>query len=86
MKIVMKNIDVIAWFDQAKGLLPIKFRLNEGDSDLIVKIDKICTKKEEKLAGNPMISYTCQSIIHGTLKIYEIKYEINTLKWYLYKI
>lgn len=86
MKIVMKNIDVIAWFDQTKGLIPIKFRINEGDSHLIVKIDKICIKEEEKLAGNRMIAYTCQSIIHGTLRIYEIKYEINTLRWYLYKM
>lgn len=86
MKTVMKKIDVIAWFDQDKGLIPIKFRMNEGDSDLVIKIDKIYTKKEEKLAGNRMIAYTCHSIIHGTLKIYEIKYEVNTLRWYLYKI
>lgn len=87
MKIVMKNIDVIAWFDQTKGLIPIKFRIkNESHSQIIVKIDKICFQKKEKLAGNPMIIFTCQSVIHNVLKKYEIKYEINTCKWYLYKI
>lgn len=87
MKVVMEHIDVIACFDQTKGLIPIKFRIkNKDNSENIIKIDKICYQKQEKIAGNPMIIFICQSLINNVLKKYEIKYEINTCKWYLYKI
>ncbi|NLJ88936.1 MAG: hypothetical protein GX327_09240 [Epulopiscium sp.] len=87
MKVIMKNIDVIAWFEQTKGPIPLKFRIkNKDESQTIIKIDKICFQKKEKLAGNPMIIFTCQSLINNVLTKYEIRYEINTCKWYLYKI
>jgi hypothetical protein len=41
---------------------------------------------EEKLAGNKMLIFRCQSEIERELKPYEIKYELGTCKWYLWKM
>ncbi|WP_242975913.1 hypothetical protein [Desulfosporosinus sp. FKB] len=82
MKVVMKPIEMIAWFDVPGIPRPIRFR-HDGE---VVKVEQIIRLSEEKLAGNRMKIYECQSNINGQLKRYELKYELNTCKWFLYKI
>lgn len=64
----------------------IRFRVQVDDEFMqIIKIDKVIVKGNEKFVGNIMIVYKCQSLIGNTIKLFEIKYEINTSKWVLYK-
>lgn len=87
MKVLMKPIEMIAWFSSDKYPIPLRCRVtNEDTSNQVIKIDKILFKEEEKLAGNRMILYRCESIINNTQKIFELKYEISTCKWFLYKM
>lgn len=82
MKVYMTPIEMIAWFDIPGTLRPIRFR-HEGN---VVKVEQIIKISEEKLAGNRMKVYECQSEIHGQMKRFELKFELNTCKWFLYKI
>jgi hypothetical protein len=83
----MKPIEMIAWFTTEKKPIPLRYRLvDENDTYKVIKVDRILFAEEEKIAGNRMILYRCQSIIHNTQKIYELKYEIDTCKWFLFKI
>ena len=87
MKVYMKQIKMIAWFTENGILTPIKFQIKGKDNDLVtIKVDSISERSEEKLAGNRMIIYRCQSKINGVEKPYELKYEIGTCKWYLWKM
>lgn len=87
MKVIAKPIEMIAWFNNDGNINPIKFRLkNEYNNYQVIKINKIIKKEKEKLAGNPMILFTCSGIINSTEKIFELKYEINSGKWMLFKI
>ncbi|MBN2795536.1 MAG: hypothetical protein JXR88_09035 [Clostridia bacterium] len=86
MKVVCKPIDMIAWFEKDGKIHPIKFRIHEDDYNKVIVIQKIRVVKTEKLAGNLMYVFECESEINGTLKIYEIKYEMATCKWILFKI
>ena len=85
MKVVAKPIDMVAWFDK-EGIHPTRFKIEGKDGDVVVKIGRVIKKGSEKLAGNLMLVFTCESEINGHLKPYEIKYEINTMKWILFKI
>jgi len=83
----MQPIEMIAWFTLEGTPNPIRYRITSTDSsNVVVKVDRVVTRSEEKLAGNRMIIFRCQSRINGLLKQYEIKYELNTCKWYLHKI
>ena len=82
MKVLMEPIEMIAWFDIPGTLRPIRFR-HEGT---VVKVEKIIKISEEKLAGNRMKIYECQSEIHGEMKRFELKYEMSTCKWFLFKM
>ena len=78
----MHPVEMIAWFTQDGVLNPVRFKL-DGE---VYKVEQIINRKEEKLAGNRMIIYRCQSDINGQLKPFELKYEIQTCKWYLWKM
>lgn len=83
----MKPIEMIAWFTKDGIPTPIKYKLSFDDDTVdIIKIDKIIWRSEEKIAGNRMLIFCCQSVINSTEKTYEIKYELNTCKWFIYKI
>jgi hypothetical protein len=82
MKIVMSPIEMIAWFDIPGTPRPIRFRHNGN----VVKVEMIIRVSEEKIAGNPMKIYECQSEVHGQMRRFELKYELNTCKWFLWKI
>ncbi|AHF09063.1 MULTISPECIES: hypothetical protein [Dehalobacter] len=86
MKTVMKPIEVIASFKVDGMSTPLKFRIQEQDSPTIIKVEHVCFRSEDKLAGNKMITFQCQSTINGLLKVFELKFEPSTGKWFLFKI
>ncbi|MGM0396972.1 MAG: hypothetical protein ACQEP4_07945 [Bacillota bacterium] len=87
MKVLMKPIEMIAWFNGEKFPVPLRFRLKAEDgSNLVVKIDRILFQEEEKLAGNRMVVYRCEGVVQSLEKIFELKYEILTCKWFLFKM
>jgi hypothetical protein len=48
-------------------------------------MDKVIRQSKERLTGNNMWAFTCQSFINEVEKVYELKYEIDTCKWYYSK-
>ncbi len=91
MKVWMQPIEMIAFFDVTGKPRPLRYRwkspLDHGDHELrVIKIDRVIECREEKLVGNRMMVYRCQSVIDDLEKVYELKYEFNTCKWYLYKM
>ena len=85
MKIVSKNIEMIAYFKTDGTIRPLRFRIEEVQCE-VIKITKILRVETEKLCGNIMMVYTCSSCIDGMEKIFEIKYDVSRMKWILFKI
>ena len=81
MKILMIPIEVIAHFENGK-VHPLRLKL-EGDT---TKIDQVLSVTEEMSAGNKMLQFRCQSEIDGELRPFEIKFELGTCKWFLWKM
>ena len=87
MKTYMKTIKMISLSEENGVLTPLKFQMRSKEDECItVKISNILLRNEEKLAGNKMFIYRCQSEVNGILKVFELKYEVSTCKWYLYKV
>jgi hypothetical protein len=82
MKVLMKPIEMIAWFDLEGMPRPVRFRV-DGE---VYKVHQVSNISEEKLAGNRMKIYRCQSDIGGQLKPFELKFELLTCKWFLFKM
>lgn len=87
MKVIAQPIEVISYTDNKGNIRPLRFRVQgEGEPLRVIKIDKIILKEMEKLAGNPMLIFKCQSLINNMIRPFEIKYDLKTCKWMLYKI
>lgn len=87
MKVLALPIEMVSYTDNKGDINPIRFRLQIDNEPMqVIKIDKVIVKNTEKFAGNIMIVYRCQSLIDDATKLFEIKYELATCKWILYKI
>lgn len=87
MRVYMKPVKMIALSEENGVITPLRFQMTSQESEQItVKVDNVVFRDEEKLAGNKMFIFRCQSIVNDTLKMFELKYEIGTCKWYLYKM
>ncbi len=87
MKILMKSVDMICVSNKDGKISPIKYKFVGKDEQIhIVKINKILERNEERLAGNRMYIYKVMSIINNSQRVYEMKYELATCKWYIYKM
>ena len=78
MKIVNQPIKVMAIFYPNGKIEPIKFRLD----DVVVAVEQVMKTYEENTVGNRRITFVC---IHNGKDIYELKYEMNSKIWYLFK-
>lgn len=87
MKILAKPIEIVTVTNENGIITPIKFKVkDEEGASVIIKIDRILFSEKEKLAGNIMLLYRCKSLIGDVEKIYEIKYELSSCKWLLFKM
>ena len=53
---------------------------------LLCECQQVIHTAEEKLAGNLMKVFRCQSEVEGVMRVLELKYELQTCKWLLWKI
>ena len=88
MKTLMQPIDMISYtFTNGGPPQPIRFKITVKDGqDVVVSIDRVVSVEFEKFAGNHMYRYTCRGIISGKERKFELKFELNTCKWYLFGI
>jgi len=87
MKVLMRSVDMICCTSKDGVITPIKFRIADENKEYkIIRIDKILTRDEEKLAGNRMLVFKVQSVINNSECLFEMKYEFSTCKWFLYKM
>ncbi|NLY18203.1 MAG: hypothetical protein GX045_04480 [Clostridiaceae bacterium] len=87
MKVIMRSVDMICCTSKEGVITPIKFRITDENKEYkIIRIDKILSRDEEKLAGNRMLVFKVQSVINNCEWLFEMKYEFSTCKWFLYKI
>lgn len=87
MKVIVRPIEMICLFKLDGEPRPLRFRYKDDDESYkVIKIDKIFNKKLEKIAGYETIIFRCQSLINGIQKVFEIRFELKTNKWILYKI
>ncbi|MDF2676609.1 MAG: hypothetical protein K0Q97_911 [Bacillota bacterium] len=78
MKILNTPIKMMAVFNSNGNIQPIKFRLE----DKVVTVEKVLKVYEEKIVGNKRLVFVC---MHNEKDIYELKFEIDSKIWYLFK-
>ena len=80
-------VEMVSYTDNKGSIRPVRFRMQvDNEAMQVIKIDRVLVTETEKLAGNIMLVYKCQSVIDNVERLFEIKYELKSCRWILYKI
>lgn len=82
----MQPIEMIVSFNIEGALTPIRYRISDGGENIVVKVDSVLTRTEEKVAGIRSMIFRCRSTINRVQKVFELKYEVERCKWFLYRM
>jgi len=85
VKIIEKPIEVVAWITKEGLLNPVRFRMTDAEETKIIKINRVLQRDRYKIDGKEVMILRCQSEIEGTQKSFELKFEIESCRWKLYK-
>lgn len=87
MKTLAKPIEVISWTEEDGEIRPLRFRmLNEEGERSVHKIRKIYSSEMDRIAGNKVYKFNCELHINGRSRLCEIRYDLDTCKWNLFKM
>lgn len=87
MRTLARPIEVITITDEKGNISPLRFKAKSKDNiDLVIHIDKIFSRESERLAGNSMLLYKCKGLVNDKERDFELKFEINSCKWMLWKM
>lgn len=87
MKQYMKPVEMIAVSDAEGKFTPIKFKFKHLDGHYdVYKIDQVLLQQQEIHAGNKMLFFDCMASMFDKPLRLQLKYEVKTCKWWLYKM
>lgn len=87
MKTIAKPIEMISWTEEDGQIHPVRFKIANNDGEKIVyPVLNVFTTELSRIAGNRVVRYNCEISINALNKLCEIRYEIDTCKWVLFKI
>ena len=90
MQIKNLEVDMIACFNKEKNYpIPLKMRITTSTGiKKYINIDRLVGQKMEKIAGNRMCIFRCEadSKTKNEVTPFEVKYDMETGKWFLYKV
>jgi hypothetical protein len=86
MKIINREIEMIASHDREGNIRPIRFRITEDEENRFVPVNKVVKQTKEKFEGQEYIKFTCLVTVNELQVLSEIKYILKSCKWILFKI
>ena len=80
------EVETLAYSKPGEAPRPVTFRFMINDEYMKGSVKKIRDKKEEKLAGNVMYTYLCDAVVEDRATTVKMKYERDTMKWYIFNL
>ncbi len=87
MRLIDKSIDMI-WHTSTDGhITPIKFKIEgKNGTKLAYNILEIKGQKMTRIAGYKCLNYICDIQMEDQVRSCEIRYDLSTCKWILFRI
>lgn len=87
MKMIDQPCETVCFFDKDGNIRPQRIRItdNNGEQQVII-ITEAFEKYEGKVEGVECIIYKCQSNFENEVKVFELKFNKNEMKWLLFKM
>lgn len=87
MEVLLTPIEVVATFTQDGRISPLRFRiLRPDDGNETIFINQVTRRQRQRIGKTLIDIYTCRGTVHDSDRIFELKHEIHSGKWSLYRI
>jgi hypothetical protein len=87
LNIPFKPVEVIVTCSKKDISRPLYLKIALNNENLkIINVDKVLTKGNERIKNNNGISYRCHSLIEGRLFFFELKFELSSSSWKLWRM
>ena len=87
MRTIAKPIQMVNWTDENGTITPVRFKIkNEEGAATVVKILGIHKRDKERIAGNITYTFHCEILINQQTLLCEIRYDLASCKWILFKL
>jgi hypothetical protein len=87
MRTFARPIEIITITDSYGNTSPLRFKTKDRiEEDIIIKVDKVEAKEVEKLAGDIVLLYKCRGFVNDKNREFELKYELVSCKWMLWRM
>lgn len=87
MKTIAKPIQMVNWMDEDGSIYPVRFKiLDEEGNGKVVKVSKMYKVDKTKIAGNKTYTFMCEITLNNTRRVCEIRYDLETCRWMLFKV
>jgi len=88
MTLINKPIEVTAYLDSAGIIKPQRFNTkNEDGSKTLFQIQRSIRRDKEKIGENSyMYTFTCEVLVDGKTVLCDLKYNVQTKEWVLFRM
>lgn len=87
MKVFAQPIEMISWTEESGKIHPLKFKVSfDKEMAQVCPVIKLYHFELDKLAGNKLYKFTCEIVLNNQIRLCEIRYELDTCLWTLFKI
>lgn len=87
MNIVNKSVQVVTTVDGAGIIKPLSFFVTDADEigDMI-NVERLLRRDKEKIGGDYVYTFTCEIIKDNMKMLCDLKLNLSTQEWSLYRM
>ncbi|NDL67384.1 hypothetical protein [Anaerotalea alkaliphila] len=87
MKTLAKPIQMISWTESDGRIHPLRFKVEEeGGACRVFRILGLHSTEPDRVAGNKVLKFVCGIVVDGTEKVCELRYDLDSCRWILFKL
>ncbi len=86
MRVIAKPVEMVYRTDVKGNMRPIRFRYKEGDSSSVIPVDTVQNIEYSKKGVESTRTYTCSSLIDDRQVDYELRFNLQSCCWMLFRM
>lgn len=87
MSIVNKSVQVVSTTDRAGIVKPLCFfTTDSGESGDVINVERLVRRDKEKIGGDYIYTFTCEIIKDNRKILCDLRFNLSTEEWSLYRI
>ena len=86
MNIVDKSIQVVIRTDGAGIVKPLSFFIKDDESREVINFKRLVRRDKEKIGGDDTYTFTCEIIKDNMKMLCDLRLNLSTNEWILYRM